>query len=115
MTINDSTRENLLDLPELADTPVSSGVAIASIALNMAMKYCDINTVQDGALYQVLKLEGRNMASLSLDHVFDVAKQIEIHLLNGSDRIAAIVVDALEHHVLDVPEVEEDQEPDKEE
>lgn len=48
--LNDS--DNLLAIPEIKDAPVAPGVAIASIALNMAMKYHDISTVKDGAMYQ---------------------------------------------------------------
>jgi len=76
--------------------PVAPAHGIAAIALTMAMKFHDINTVQDGTLYQQYKLEGRNMTPLHLDMVFETAIKIELHLLGGSDRIAAIVVGALE-------------------
>jgi hypothetical protein len=45
------------DLPkEVMDAPISPQVGLASIALNFAIKYYDINTVQDGALYQQYKI-----------------------------------------------------------
>lgn len=79
----------------LPHAPVAPAHAIAAIALTMAMKYCAINTVQDGVLYQQYKLEGRNIRPNSLEEVFEVAIQIEQHLLASSDRIAQIIVEAL--------------------
>jgi hypothetical protein len=43
--------ENLLDIPESKDLTVPPQVGLAAIALNFAMKYSDIITVQDGALF----------------------------------------------------------------
>ncbi len=77
------------------DFSVNPAVGIGSIALTLAMKYHDINTVQDGTLYQQYKLEGKNMSPLHIDAVFDTAIRIERHLLATSDRIGQIVVDAL--------------------
>lgn len=88
-------------LEPIADTPVAPAHAIAAIALNMAMKYYDIATVQDGALYQQYKLEGRNMTTLHLEMVFETAIKIEAHLLGASERIAKLVVDAIEIAVED--------------
>lgn len=75
--------------------PVAPAHGIAAIALSMAMKYVDITTVQDGTLYQQYKLEGKNLPPLHLDMVFEAAIQIERHLVGASDRIAAIVVEAI--------------------
>lgn len=87
------------DLKELnahmGDTKLATSHGIAAIALTLAMKYYQISTVQDGTLYQQYKLEGTNMTPLHLDMVFETAIQIERHLLSFSDRIAALVVDAL--------------------
>lgn len=80
----------------LPDTPVAPAHGIASIALSMAMKYHDIQMVKDGALYQQYKLEGKNITPLHLDHVFETAILIEAHLLGSSDRIAKLIVDALD-------------------
>lgn len=90
-------------LEPIAGTRVAPAHGIAAIALNMAMKYCDINTVQDGTLYQQYKLEGRNLTPLHLDMVFETAIRIEIHLLAASDRIAKIVVDAIAFSIEDDP------------
>jgi hypothetical protein len=96
-----NTDENENDQPlaavsgHLGDTPVAPAHAIAAIALTMAMKFHDINTVQDGALYQQYKLEGKNMRPLHLDHVLETATKIEEWLLASSERIAKIVVDAV--------------------
>lgn len=79
----------------LGNTPVAPAHGIAAIALSMAMKYHDIATVQDGALYQQYKLEGRNMRELHIDMVFETAIAIELHLLGASERIAKVLVDAL--------------------
>lgn len=79
----------------LPDTPVAPAHGIAAIALSMSMKYHDIATVKDGALYQQYKLEGKNMIPLHLDMVFETAIKIEAHLLGASDRIAKLLVDAI--------------------
>jgi hypothetical protein len=88
------------ELTELAkiggDFMITPAQGVAAIALSMAMKYHDINTIQDGTLYQQFKLEGRNFESLSIRIVFETAAQIEAHLIFASDRIAGIIVDALE-------------------
>ncbi len=81
--------------PHLGNTPVAPAHGIAAIALSMAMKFYDINTVQEGALYQQYKLEGKNMMPLHLDMVFETAIKMEAFLLGASDRIAKLVVDAI--------------------
>ena len=79
---------------------------VAAIALSLAMKYYDINTVQDGMLYQQYKLEGKNMKPLHIDMVFDTAIKIERHLLASSDRIVAFVIDAVKDAVVEAAEDE---------
>lgn len=79
----------------LKDTPVAPANAVAAIALDMAMRYHQINTVSDGVLYQQYKMEGRNMETLNLDMVFETAIRIEQHLLAANERVAKIVVDAI--------------------
>ena len=54
-----------------------------------------MNTVQDGTLYQQYKLEGRNMQTLHLDHVFETAMKMEVYLLGASERIASIVIESV--------------------
>lgn len=83
-------------LEPISDTRVAPATGIAAIALNFALKYHDIATVKDGAMYQQYKLEGRNMRELHLDMVFETAIKMETHLLTSSDRIAKIIVEALE-------------------
>jgi len=85
--------------PHLGNTPVAPAHGIAAIALSMAMKFHDINTVQDGLLYQQYKLEGKNMRGLHLDDVFETAMRMEAFLLGASKRIAKLVVDAIAHGV----------------
>lgn len=75
----------------LPDTVMSPAVGVASIALDMALKYYDINTVQDGTLYERYKLEGKNIVPLHMDMVFDTAIQIEEHLMRSEKRIAGIM------------------------
>lgn len=82
-------------LEPIGDTKLATSHGVAAIALSLAMKYHDINTVQDGTLYQQYKLEGRNMEPLHIDAVFETAIKIERHLLASSDRIAALVIDAI--------------------
>lgn len=82
-------------LAPIGDTKLATSHGVAAIALTMAMKFHDINTVQDGTLYQQYKLEGKNMEPLHIDAVFETAIKIERHLLASSDRIAALVIDAI--------------------
>jgi hypothetical protein len=89
----------------IGDTPVAPAHGIAAIALDMAMKYHDIATVKDGALYQQYKLEGKNFRELHLDVVLETAMKIEAWLLGSSERIAKLVVDAISVAVEDEPEV----------
>jgi len=81
------------------NAPIAPAHGIAAIALSMAMKYHDIATVKDGAMYQQYKLEGRNMREINIDTVFETAIQIELHLLGSSDRIAKVIVESLEIQV----------------
>jgi hypothetical protein len=60
----------------------------------MAMKYWDMNMVKDGALYQQYKLEGRNIPSMHLDLVFEVAREIEVHILGAPNRLSNVIFDA---------------------
>ncbi len=85
----------LLEMPDnLAAEPIPMGVAVGALALNFAMKFYDINTVQDGTLYQQYKLEGKNMEPLHLDMVFEMAKQIEAHLMTTPNRLSSMICDA---------------------
>lgn len=95
MTQENEGDKPLADLDPIKEAPVTAAHGIAAIALSMAMKYHDIATVQDGALYQQYKLEGKNLCPLHLDMVFDTAIRIENHLLASSERIAKFVVDAV--------------------
>jgi len=83
-------------LEPMAQGPIAPAHVVAAIALNMAVKYHDISTVKDGALYQQYKLEGKNMVPLHLDMVFETAIRMEVHLLGASDRIAKLIIDSLE-------------------
>ncbi len=102
MEIEINPKELAKELGPAADAPIGPWVGVASIALNMAMKYHDINTIQDGALYQQYKLEGRNMRSLHIDMVFETAMQIEKHLVRSHKRIADALLEQLVE--LDAPE-----------
>ncbi len=98
--MSDEQADDMTDpLREVANAmphaPVATAPGIAAIALSMAMKFHDINTVQDGILYQQYKLEGKNLHGLHLDDVFETAMRIELHLLGASVRLAEIVVDAV--------------------
>lgn len=83
--------------------PVAPAHGIAALALSLAVKYHDVSTIKDGALYQQYKLEGRNIVPLHLDMVFETAIRMEAWLLGASDRIAKIIVDALEVKIEDDP------------
>jgi uncharacterized protein len=85
----------------MGQTPVAPAHGIAAIALDMAMRYHQMNMVSDGVLYQQYKMEGRNLTSLNLEMVFETAMKIELHLLGSSDRIAGIIVDAFAEHTED--------------
>jgi hypothetical protein len=87
-----------------ADFPVAPAPGIAAIALQMAMKYHDIQMVKDGALYQQYKLEGKNFVGLQLDMVLETAAYIEKWLISSNERIAKIVIDAIKVVVDDEPD-----------
>jgi hypothetical protein len=89
------------ELEPISGTAVAPPQGIAALALTMALKYHDINTVHDGQLYQQYKLEGRNMRELQLDIVFETAIKIEAHLLGANERIAKMIVEAIEFSVED--------------
>lgn len=97
------------ELEPIADTPIAPAHGIAAVALNMALKYHGIATIQDGTLYQQYKLEGRNIETLHLDMVFETAIKMEVYLLGASERIAKIVVDAV---AVGINESEDQQGPD---
>lgn len=84
------------ELESIKDTSVAPAHGIAAIALSMAIKYHDITTVQDGELYQQYKLEGKNLVPLHLDMVFETAIKMEAYLLGASERIAKLIVDAID-------------------
>jgi hypothetical protein len=86
----------LKDIEPIKDAPIAPAHGIAAVALTLALKYHDINTVQDGALYQQYKLEGRNMTAFHLDHVFETAIRMEAFLLGSSERIAKLIVDVID-------------------
>ena len=89
------TDDPLKDLAPIEGTPVAPAHGIAAVALTLALRYHDIATVQDGALYQQYKLEGKNMHPFHLDMVFETAMKMEAYLLGSSERIAQLVVDAI--------------------
>lgn len=79
-------------LDNLENLPIDPMIGVSAIAFNMALKYHDINTVQDGTLYQQYKLEGKNMEGLRFAHVVHTAIQIEQHLLKGPERIGKFII-----------------------
>lgn len=87
---------NFAGLEAMRETQVSPATGVAAIALNMAMKYHDINMVKDGVLYQQYKLEGKNLQPLHLDHVFETAIKIERHLATAPGRIYDMMLESLE-------------------
>lgn len=84
--------ENLMkELGEIApNLPMSAAHGISAMAMTLALKYHDINTIQDGTLYQQYKLEGRNIHGLHLDMVFHTALQIEAHIIGSPNRLTAM-------------------------
>lgn len=87
---------DILDpIKQLGSVPVAPAHGIAALALTLALKYHDINTVQDGTLYQQYKLEGKNMSPLHLDMVFETAKRMELHVLQSTERITNLIQNAL--------------------
>lgn len=94
--MTENTENDMLgSLKPIGDVPLGTAHGIAAVALSLALKYHDISTVKDGTLYQQYKLEGKNFRELHIDVVFETAIQIERHLLASSDRIAALVVEAV--------------------
>lgn len=106
------TDENPMDAhAPMGDAKIATAHGVAAIALTLAMKYHDINTIQDGTLYQQYKLEGRNMTPLHIDMVFETAIRIEQHLLASSGRIAKLVIEAVVGMEPDEPEAAGPTEP----
>ncbi len=95
MSDSNPMKEMLGDLAPIKDAPLAPSHGIAAMALSMALKYHDIAIIKDGTMYQQYKLEGRNMREIHLDIVFETAMQMESWLIGSSDRIAKIVVDAI--------------------
>jgi hypothetical protein len=87
--------ENLLAVEGAEQARISPAMGVAMIALNMALKYHDISTVQDGTLYQQFKMEGKNMDTLHLDHVFETARRIERHLLTSANQVSQMMIDGV--------------------
>ncbi len=83
-------------LEPIADAPVTPATTVAALALNLALKFHDMGMIKDAAMYQQFKLEGKNIVPLQLAMVLDTALKMEGYLLGASERIAKIVVDALE-------------------
>lgn len=111
MSEEDNVADPLKEVVEkLGDAPIPVAHGIAAIALSMAMKYHDISTVQDGTLYQQYKMEGRNLIPLDLEMVFETAIRIEHHLMESQQRIADLVVEAIE---AGVEAMEEGAEPER--
>ena len=111
ITITENPIELAKELGPAGDARVGPHVGVATIALNMAMKYHDISTVQDGTLYQQYKLEGRNMAPLHLDMVFETAIHIERHLVKSNERIMLMLLDQLTELSPDDAEKDKPQQP----
>jgi hypothetical protein len=108
--IDNDIGDELIEVAAVSpNTPVAPAHAIASIALSMAMKYHGINTVQDGALYQQYKLEGKNMQSLHIGMVLETAARLEAWLLGSSERIASLMIDALDVKVTEESEDEKEE------
>lgn len=105
MEISTNPKDLAKELGPAADAPIGPNIGIASIALNLAMKYHDIGTIQDGALYQQYKLEGRNIVPLHIDMVFETAIQIEKHLIGSHKRVAEVLL----AHLADLDAAEEAQ------
>lgn len=99
--------EPFAGLESIKDAPIAPAHAIAALALNMAIKYHDMSIIKDGTLYQQYKLEGRNISPMDLDLVFETAIKMEMFLLGASDRIAKLIVDAIQIEVVDDKEPEE--------
>lgn len=87
---------DLSTLEPVADAPVSPAIAIGSIALKLAVEYHGATVISDGSLYQQYRIEGKEMTPLTLALVLETAREFERHLLTTNERIAAIVVEALE-------------------
>lgn len=104
-----AAKELAAELGPASEAVVGPMIGIATIALNMALKYCDINTVQDGVLYQQYKIEGKNLNALHLDMVFETAMQIEKHLVAANKRVSQMIVaQALAEEDFDADGVEPD-------
>lgn len=87
--------EFLDGMEPVKDFKLSPAVAVATVALNFALKYHNINTVQDGTLYQQYKLEGKELIPLNLQAVFDTAIMMELHLMASTNRLSDMIMDVV--------------------
>ncbi len=87
--------DNLLDLEAIKDAPVSPATAIAAVALNFAMKWYDMTTIKDGAMYQQKKLEGANFQYYDFPDVLERAKEIELWILGSPSRLSQAVLEVI--------------------
>lgn len=82
-------------LPPDTKLSMSPATAIAALGLSMSLKFHDINTVQDGTLYQQFKLEGKNLRGLHINDVLDLAKVLEQHILSAPSRMTDRIMESL--------------------
>lgn len=94
--MTDEASENLLNIPELADTKVSPYIGIAALALNMALKWHDMRLIKDGTLYQQIKLENKPIHEIDMSDILETAHQFEKHLMMSPGRLAKVVLDVVD-------------------
>ncbi len=85
-------KNDVSDMPsEVKNLPLNTNHAIATMALNFALKYHGMCMIPDGTMYQQYKMEGRNIKVIGLEDVFETAIKMEQHLIRGDNRIGKMV------------------------
>ncbi len=87
--------DGLEDIPANTQIRMSESTMIATVALNMALKWHDTSVIKDGTMYQQLRMEGKEIRSLCLDHVFDTAKLFERHIMEASGRLTELTMETI--------------------
>jgi len=84
----------------LPDAGINPAHGIAGIALSMALRWHDTGVVKDGAMYQQLRVEGKEIRPMDVHDVLDTAKLFEKHLMDAPNRLSAMVFDVIEQVLL---------------
>ena len=85
------------DLAAVKDVPMSESLMIATVALNMSLRWHDMGMIKDGVLYQQKKMEGANINYIDKSDIIKTAEEFEAYFLAAPLRHARM----LEERIVD--------------